>query len=353
MDATTTTFTTLDGYLHSVVEKVTDCSWSYSSPSTHSRSQPYTAGGMSLSNCVIKTTHHHSGNNTFPHFEKIVSKRQQDGVVVSVYDGSFFTTGTEGIGEVEEDRSTGTIKSEDYLLEKLGSCEIPFKDRVKCEGLALLTGGNTRQLSARHSNIKEECTQNGSGDTRMKTNVNSDTNHGLSDLTSSLEVQSNINIMDTEHSCPHYKSQTTLEDHSCRGKTLSPRSAGTSLHETIKSTTKGHRNDRQGQRSTLSTQGRIYCDKTDPRKGHTRLNRSYILGEVKGFVLLTFLLALTACPTTLAAPSGHGDTHGGYYNTMDNEEQVERSSSENYKHSQVVGAVSTFILFISFRIKCP
>lgn len=333
MDVTTTA--TMDAYLHSMVEKQTDCGGSSSSSTSAWFALEPVNEMSSLSNCVTKTTQHRS-NNKCPHLDQIVSiHHKQDGILACVS----CTTGNNIIGAVNEGRIESN-KSAGYLLEKLGSCKASFTDRVECEGLDLSTGGNTPELSLRQSNIKEKCTQNGSGDPCIKTNVNSDTKHSLSDLTSSLKGQSNINIMDTQHTCAHYRSQTLLDDHNCRGKTPSRR-GGTSSHETITPTIKGHQNDDKGQASTNNTQGRIYCDKTDPEKGnpHSGLNKGYFLGNAKGFVVFTLLLALTACSLTSAAPS-YGDPYGDYYNTMDSKEQVEKNSGENYKHSQVVGAVS-------------
>ena len=336
MDVSTTAI--MDGYLLSMVEKQADCG-GYSSlyPSARFASEPVVNKTSSLENCATKTTQNH--NNKCPHFEDIVSiYHRKDGILASVCDDSSFscacTTGYNIIGAVNEGK-IGSNKSVDYKWEKLGSCEASFTDRVKWEGLAHFTGGNT-QLSPRQSNIKEECTQNRSGDPCMKTYVNSDTKHSLSDLTSSLKVQSNINIMDTQHTCAHYKSQTLLDDHNCGGKTPS-RSDGTNSHETITPTIKGHQNGHWGQMYTNNTQRRIYCDTTDPEKGNPQsgLTKGYFLGNAKGFVVFTLLLALTACPLTSAAPS-----YGDYSNTMDSKEQVERNIGENYKHSQVVGAVS-------------
>ena len=154
--------------------------------------------------------------------------------------------------------------------------------------------------------------------------------------------------MDTKLTCPHYKtarSQTLLE-----GQGTTPQRNGTSSHETAKTTRKGHSNCHLGQRSNICRQGRIYCDNTNKRGNpHSELNRSYFLGDVKGFVLFTLLLALTACPLTLAAPA-HGENGYGqedYYNSQNGERDLEKSNSENYRHSQVVGTVSIIVVLMS------
>ena len=358
-------------YLHSAIVKQTDCSATHYSSDSSTQFNSETGGMASLSNSVTKTPQDD---------EKCCSRfcGDTDGItdIVCGGDQSLSTTGRKrevfavyifdisctgnaggryGMGRVN-DGTTGTesTKVRDYLLEKLveeesrASCKAPFEDIPECEGLVLFTGGNTRELSARQSNIDEECIHEGSGDTHMKTHVNLDTKHFLSDLTSPGKVQSKVNIMDTKPTCPHYKiaqSQTLLEGQG----TTTPQRNGTSSHETAKTTRKGYSNGHLGQRSNICCQGRIYCDNISERGNpHSGLNRSYFLGDVKGFVLFALLLAMTACPLTLAVPAYGENGYGqeDYYNSQNGEEHVEKSNSENYRHSQVVGAVSIIVVVL-------
>ena len=337
-------------YLHSASVKQTDCSATHYSSESSTQFNSETGGMASLSNSVTRTCTKKPQDD-----EKCCSGRKRKGFSVNIFDISCNVGARYGMGRVN-DGTTGTesTKVRDYLLEKLveeestASCKAPYEDIPECEGLALFTGGNTRKLSARQSNIDEECIHEGSGDTRMKTYVNLDTKHILSDLTSPGKVQSKVNIIDTKLTCPHYKialSQTVLE-----GQETTPQRNGTSSHETAKTTRKGDSNGHLGQRSNICCQGRIYCDNNINERGnpHSGLKRSYFLGDVKGFVLFALLLAMTACPLTLAAPAYGENGYGqeDYYNSQNGEEHVEKSNSENYRHSQVVGAVSIIVIVL-------
>ena len=336
-------------YLHSASVKQTDCSATHYSSESSTQFNLETGEMSSLSNSVAKTQDCSGfcGEQSW-----LTTGMKREGFSVYIFNISC-NGAAHGMGRVNDGTTEGT-KVRDYLLEKLveeesrASCKAPFEDIPECQGLALFTGGNTRELSARQSNIDEECIHEGSGDTRMKTNVNLDTMHILSDLTSPRKVQRKVNIMDTKLTCPHYKiarSQTLLE-----GRGITPQRNGTSSHETTKTTRKGYSNGHLGQRSNIYCQGRIYCDNDINERGnpHSGLNRSYFLGDVKGFVLFALLLAMTVCPLTLATPAYGENGYGqeDYYNSQNGEGHVEKSNSENYRHSQVVGVVSIIVVVL-------
>ena len=337
-------------YLHSEIVEQTDCSATHYPSESSTQFNSETGGKASLSNSVTRTKKPQDD-------EKCCSGRKRECFSVNIFDISCNVGARCGMGRVN-DGNTESTEVRDYLLEKLveeesrASCKAPFEDIPECQGLALFTGGNTRELSARQSNIDEECIHERSGDTPMKTYVNLETKHILSDLTSPGKVQSKVNIMDTKLTCPHYKiarSQTLLE-----GQGTTPQRNGTSSHETAKTTRKGYSNGHLGQRSNIYCQGRIYCDNNINERGnpHSGLKRSYFLGDVKGFVLFALLLAMTACPLTLAAPAYGENGYGqeDYYNPQNGEGHVEKSNSENYRHSQVVGVVSVIVVLINVRL---
>ena len=111
-------------------------------------------------------------------------------------------------------------KSVDYLREKLASEVVgaSFKDSAKYTGLALTTGRNDGELS-RRQRTEEEFTQDESADTRPKTQVTVDIRHTLSDLTpASVEFKANNNINDSQDTCPHPSSQTSLTYPNCGNK---------------------------------------------------------------------------------------------------------------------------------------
>ena len=173
-------------YLHSANVKQTDCSATHYPSESSTQFDSETGRMASLSNSVTRTKTPHDDEKRCSRFCRDQSLlrigRKREDFSVNIFDISFNGGARYGMGRVN-DGTTGTesTKVRDYLLEKLAeeesgaSCKAPFKEIPECEGFALFTEGNTRELSARQSNIDEECIHEGSGDTRMKTNVNLDT----------------------------------------------------------------------------------------------------------------------------------------------------------------------------------
>lgn len=280
------------------------------------------------------------------------------------------------MGELDEKRAAS--KSGDDLWEEAGKVTVD----AKCEGLA--------PRGKKQGNFQREWTQDvrATGkvdpDGMMKTDVNLDTHHTLSDLTSGYTgVKSNVNIRDLRNSRRHPVSQTSLAcllRRESTGPGITPLGSRWhyNSHLATTTTTKGHSNDRMDQlrlsimdldsyqrRSHLDTaapdgmnEDKIEqeslsweqktanlvsdtCDCTRKSQMPLRETCSRIHAHLGGFIFLFVLLLLAlTCPLTLAAPAQGGpDPRGNGYYSSDTEKQ-NAESSESYKHSQVVGAVS-------------